>query len=186
MIGQNEKILISQDAIQERVCKLAAQITKDYSGKELTILALMKGSVIFLADLLRLIPSPLRLEVLPVSSYHGGLETSGIVSFAEHFLPDIFNHHVLLVDDILDSGTTLKAITACILEKKPASLRSCVLLHKKVKTQPGIQAEYVGFEIPDAFVVGYGLDYQEYYRNFPEIRVLSAETIALRASPQHQ
>jgi hypoxanthine phosphoribosyltransferase len=180
MIGQNEKILITQEAIQKRVEALATEITQDYEGKELTILALMKGSVVFLADLLRLIPIPLRLEVLPVSSYHGGLETSGVVTFATHFLPDIFNHHVLLIDDILDSGTTLKAITACILEKKPASLRSCVLLHKKIKTQPGINAEYVGFEIPDAFVVGYGLDYQEYYRNLPEIRVLSAETIALR------
>jgi len=118
----------------------------------------MKGSVIFLADLLRLIPIPLRLKVLSVSSYHGGLETSAIVSFAKHFLPDIFNHHVLLVDAIVDSQMTLKAITACILEKI-ASLRSYVLLHKKVKTQPGIQAKYVGFEIPDAFVLGYGLDY---------------------------
>ncbi|MDH4470615.1 MAG: hypoxanthine phosphoribosyltransferase [Verrucomicrobiae bacterium] len=181
MIGQNETILITQEAIQKRVTALAAQITQDYEDKELTILALMKGSVVFLADLLRLIPIPLRLEVLPVSSYHGGTETSGVVTFATHFLPDIVDHHVLLIDDILDSGTTLKAITACILEQKPASLRSCVLLHKKVKTQPGIKAEYVGFEIPDAFVVGYGLDYQEYYRNLPEIRVLSAETIAQRS-----
>ncbi len=168
-----EKILVSQEAIQERVRALAEEITRDYKEKELTILALMKGSVVFLADLLRLIPIPLRLEVLPVSSYHGGIETSGVVSFAQHFLPDILDHHVLLIDDILDSGTTLKAIKTCILEQHPASLRSCVLLHKKVKTMQGIHAEYVGFEIPDVFVVGYGLDYQEYYRNLPEIRILS-------------
>lgn len=184
--SHTEKILIDQQAIQERVAVLAAEITNDYSGKELTILALMKGSVVFLADLLRLIPIPLRLEVLPVSSYHGGLQTSGVVSFATHFLPDITGHHVLLIDDILDSGTTLQAITECILEKEPASLRSCVLLHKKIKTKPGIKAEYVGFEIPDSFVVGYGLDYQEYYRNLPEIRILSAETIARMAKQQEK
>lgn len=179
MHSHTEKILVDEQTIQRRVAELAAAITRDYEGKELTILALMKGSVIFLADLLRLIPIPLRLEVLPVSSYHGS-HTSGVVQFKDHLLPEITGHHILLIDDILDSGTTLKAMTEHLLEKKPASLRSCVLLHKKVKTMLGVHADYVGFEIPDAFVVGYGLDYKEYYRNFPEIRVLSPEVIAQR------
>lgn len=176
MHSHTEKILVDEQTIQRRVAELAAAITRDYQGKELTILALMKGSVIFLADLLRLIPIPLRLEVLPVSSYHGS-QSSGVVHFKEQHLPEITGHHILLIDDILDSGTTLKVITSRILEENPASLRSCVLLHKKVKTMPGVQAEYVGFEIPDAFVVGYGLDYKEYYRNFPDIRALSPEAI---------
>ena len=180
MTSDTEKILLTQETIQQRVAALAAEITRDYAGKELTILALMKGSVIFLADLLRLIPIPLKLEVLPVSSYHSGVKTSGIVTFQESLLRNITDHHILLIDDILDSGTTLKVISECLLEKKPASLRSCVLMHKKVRTTEDIVAHYVGFEIPDAFVVGYGLDYQEYYRNFPDIRVLSAEAIARR------
>ncbi|MBX9742714.1 MAG: hypoxanthine phosphoribosyltransferase [Chthoniobacterales bacterium] len=176
MHSHTEKILVDEQTIQRRVAELAAAITRDYEGKELTILALMKGSVIFLADLLRLIPIPLRLEVLPVSSYHGH-ESSGMVHFREELLPEIAGHHILLIDDILDSGKTLKTLREHLLGKKPASLGACVLLHKKMKTMPGVHAEYVGFEIPDAFVVGYGLDYKEYYRNFPEIRALSEEAI---------
>lgn len=171
MTSKIEKILLDQQTIQKRVAELAAAITRDYEGKEFTILALMKGSVVFLADLLRLIPIPLKLEVLPVSSYHGAV-SSGVVSFQSIALPDIQDRHVLLIDDILDSGRTLKRLMAYLLEKNPASLRSCVLLHKHTKTTEDIKADYVGFEIPDAFVVGYGLDYEEYYRNFPDIRIL--------------
>lgn len=182
--SHTEKTLVTQQAIQERVAALAAEITRDYEGKELTIVALMKGSVIFLADLLRLIPIPLRLEVLPVASYHSGTESSGVVTFRKEFLPDVQGHHILLIDDILDSGNTLNIISGALLEKKPLSLRCCVLLHKKVRTTAPIHAHYIGFEIPDAFVVGYGLDYQEYYRNLPDIRVLSAEAIAMRAKKE--
>jgi len=138
----------------------------------LTIIALMKGSIVFLADLLRLIPLPLRLEIIPVSSYHGGTVSSGVVTLQTVPLPDITGRHLLLIDDILDSGKTLKVISEYLETKGPKSLRSCVLLHKKTKTVENIIAHYVGFEIPDEFVVGYGLDYQEYYRNLPEIRIL--------------
>lgn len=167
-----DQILVSQQAIQKRITELATSITNDYQGKELTIIALMKGSIVFLADLLRLIPLPLRLEIIPVSSYHGGTVSSGIVTLQTVPLPDITDRHLLLIDDILDSGKTLKVLTEYLETKGPASLRSCVLLHKKTKTIENITAHYVGFEIPDEFVVGYGLDYQEYYRNLPEIRVL--------------
>lgn len=167
-----DHILIDQHAIQTRIAELAATITRDYEGKELTIIALMKGSIVFLADLLRLIPLPLRLEIIPVSSYHGGTVSSGTVTLQTVPLPDIRERHLLLIDDILDSGKTLKFLTDYLQTKGPTSLRSCVLLHKKAKTVEDITAHYVGFEIPDEFVIGYGLDYQEYYRNFPEIRVL--------------
>ena len=167
-----DQILVDQQAIQKRVTQLAAEITRDYNEKELTIIALMKGSIVFLADLLRLIPLPLRLEIIPVSSYHGGTASSGIVTLQSVPLPDITDRHLLLIDDILDSGKTLKVLSEYLQTKGPASLRSCVLLHKKEKTTEAITAHYVGFEIPDEFVVGYGLDYQEYYRNLPEIRVL--------------
>lgn len=171
MTSKIEKILIDEKTIQRRVAELAADITRDYAGKEFTILALMKGSVVFLADLLRLIPIPLKLEVLPVSSYHG-ITSSGVVNFEKVSLPEIEGRHVLLIDDILDSGRTLKTLTEHLLEKKPAAIRCCVLLHKKSKTIEDIVPHYVGFEIPDAFVVGYGLDYEEYFRNFPDVRVL--------------
>lgn len=167
-----DQILINQKVIQKRVAELAATITQDYEGKELTIVALMKGSIVFLADLLRLIPLPLRLEIIPVSSYHGGTLSSGHINIQTIPLPDITGRHLLLIDDILDSGRTLKKLTEHLESKSPASLRSCVLLHKKAKTIENITAHYIGFEISDEFVVGYGLDYQEYYRNLAEIRVL--------------
>jgi hypoxanthine phosphoribosyltransferase len=167
-----DEIILDQHTIQKRINELATEITRDYEKKELTIVALMKGSIVFLADLLRLIPLPLRLEIIPVSSYHGGTVSSGIVTLQTVPLPDIKDRHLLLIDDILDSGKTLKAMTEYLETKNPASLQSCVLLHKKTKTTEDITARYVGFEIPDEFVVGYGLDYQEYYRNLPEIRVL--------------
>ena len=182
MISHTEKILLTQQELQERVALLAAEITRDYENKELTILALMKGSVVFLADLLRLIPIPLKLEVLPVASYHSGTKSSGVVTFKKEFLPKVTGEHVLIVDDILDSGTTLKVITNCLLEQNPASLRACVLLHKRAKSSAPESVRYIGFEIPDEFVVGYGLDYQEYYRNLPDIRTLSAATIARRST----
>lgn len=167
-----DRILVNQDAIQKRVAELAAAITRDYQEKELTIIALMKGSIVFLADLLRLIPLPLRLEIIPVSSYHGGIVSSGMVTLQSVPLPDITDRHLLLIDDILDSGKTLKVLSEYLQTKEPASLRTCVLLHKTAKTTENITAHYVGFQIPDEFVVGYGLDYQEYYRNLPEIRAL--------------
>jgi hypoxanthine phosphoribosyltransferase len=178
-LSHSDQILIDRQTIEKRVKELAATITHDYQGKELTIVALMKGSILFLADLLRLIPLPLRLEVISVSSYHGGTVSSGIVTLEAVPLPDLSGRHLLLIDDILDSGKTLKVIGEYLETKGPLSLKSCVLLHKKqeqhlkrVDTTEKVTADYVGFEIPNEFVVGYGLDYQEYYRNLPEIRVL--------------
>lgn len=168
-----ERILLHTDTIQARTDELAARITEDYRGKELTVVAVLTGALMFTADLLRRIPLPLKLDCLSVASYHGGMETSGEVRFDQLSLPDIEGRHVLIVDDILDSGLTLDSITARFHKDcNPLSSRICVLLSKRKKRRKEIQADYVGFEIDDEFVVGYGLDYQERYRNLPYVAVL--------------
>ena len=169
-----KRVLYREAEIAARLDELAAQITSDYSGKELTVLAILNGSLIFMADLLRRIPLPLQLDCLRVKSYHGGTVSSGRVQFDRESLPLVQARHVLLLDDILDSGNTLDAVVETIrLEGRPLSLKSCVLLRKTKKRSLSIEADYVGFEIEDEFVVGYGLDYQERYRNLPLIGVLN-------------
>ena len=168
-----KRVLYGEAEIAARLDQLAAQITADYSGKELTVLAILNGSLIFMADLLRRIPLPLQLDCLRVKSYYGGTASTGRVQFDPAALPLVQGRHVLLLDDILDSGNTLAAIIETIsLEGKPLSLKSCVLLRKMKKRSLSIGADYVGFDIEDEFVVGYGLDYQERYRNLPLIGVL--------------
>lgn len=167
------RILFHESTILRRLDELAAQITDDYRGKELTVVAVLNGSFMFMADLLRRIPLPLGVDCLSVSSYHGGTETTGVVTFDQTSLPDIDGRHVLILDDILDSGLTLHAIMAKLrAETKPVSVRSCVLLAKRKQRPVDTAADYVGFEIGDEFVVGYGLDYQERYRNLPFVGVL--------------
>ena len=174
-----ETILFHEGTILVRLDELAAQITEDYREKELTVVAVLNGSLWFMADLLRRIPLPLRVDCLSVSSYHGGTESSGVVTFDQISLPAINGRHVLILDDILDSGRTLHAIRARLLaDTKPASLRSCVLLAKRKTRAVEAEADYVGFEIGDEFVVGYGLDYEERYRNLPFIGVLRREMYA--------
>jgi len=168
-----ERILFHAATIQARIDELAARITDDYQGKELTVVAVLTGALMFTADLLRRIPLPLKLDCVSVASYHGGTETSGEVKFDQLSLPDIEGRHVLVVDDILDSGLTLDAITRRFgKECGPLSVRVCVLLSKRRERRKEVDAEYVGFEIDDEFVVGYGLDYQERYRNLPFVGVL--------------
>ncbi len=168
-----KRVLYREEEIAERLDQLAIQITADYRGKELTVLAILNGSLIFMSDLLRRIPLPLELDCLRVKSYHGGTVSTGRVEFDRAALPLMQGRHVLLLDDILDSGNTLAAIIETIrLETRPLSLRSCVLLRKMKKRTLAIEADYVGFDIEDEFVVGYGLDYQERYRNLPLIGVL--------------
>jgi hypoxanthine phosphoribosyltransferase len=168
-----KSVLYRESEIAARLDELAIQITADYSGKELTVLAILNGSLIFMADLLRRIPLPLQLDCLRVKSYHGGTVSSGRVQFDHTALPLVQGRHVLLLDDILDSGNTLAAISETVrLEAGPLSVKSCVLLRKMKKRNLSIEADYVGFDIEDEFVVGYGLDYQERYRNLPLIGVL--------------
>ncbi|MFT4641289.1 MAG: hypoxanthine phosphoribosyltransferase [Verrucomicrobiales bacterium] len=170
-------ILHHETTIYARLDVLARQITEDYRGKEITALAVLHGSIIFMADLLRRIPLPLQMESLNVSSYHGGTESSGTVTFHQS-LPDLRGKHVLVMDDILDTGRTLHAIRQRIMEEmQPASFRVCVLLQKRKERAKEVEADYVGFEIDDEFVVGYGLDYQGRYRNLPYIGVLNESAL---------
>ena len=154
---------------------MAAQISKDYSEQELTVIAVLHGSLMFVADLLRRIPLPLKLECLSVASYHGKMQTSGEVSLKQIIVPDFVDRDVLIVDDILDSGHTLATIREMLETAKPRSIRTCVLLSKKKQRAREIDTDYVGFEIEDEFVVGYGLDFRERYRNLPYIGVLRRE-----------
>ncbi len=175
MQGDLDRILFHETTILSRLDQLAAEISAEYKERELTVIAVLNGSLMFMADLLRRIPLPLKLDCLSVASYHGKTETSGEVIFKQIALPDVAGRHILILDDILDSGHTLAAIRDKLETAKPRSVRVCVLLSKKkVRARP-VDADYVGFEIEDEFVVGYGLDFMERYRNLPYIGVLKKD-----------
>jgi hypoxanthine phosphoribosyltransferase len=173
-----ERVLFDEATILRRLDEIAAQISNDYRDHELTVIAVLNGSLMFMADLMRRIPLPLRLDCLSVASYHGQVQTSGEVIFKQVSPPDVADRHILILDDILDSGNTLVAIREKLETAKPRSIRVCVLLQKKKKRARSVDADYVGFEIEDEFVVGYGLDFMERYRNLPCIGVLRKELIA--------
>lgn len=176
-----ERVLFDEATIHRRLDELAARITKDYGDRELTVVAILNGSVILMADLLRRIPLPLKLDCLSVASYHGGTKSMGELMFRQVSLPDIAGRHVLILDDILDSGVTLATIRQKLETAGPLTVRICVLLVKKRERVRAVEPDYVGFEIADEFVVGYGLDYMERYRNLPCIGVLRKELIAASA-----
>jgi hypoxanthine phosphoribosyltransferase len=168
-------VLFSAAAIAARLDTLAAELTAFYCGKPLTVLAIMTGSLPFCADLLRRIPIPLRLECLSVASYHGGAESSGVVTFRQLELPAMAGRDVLILDDILDTGRTLQAVRRRLLaEASPRSVRVAVLLRKQKQRAEPLEADYAGFDIADEFVIGYGLDYDGRYRNLPDLRVFRA------------
>lgn len=185
MHGDIERVLIPQRAIAERVANLAAQITHDHlasaSGDELTIVPILTGAMIFCGDLIRKIPIAMRIGLCTVSSYPGqSVANQGSKVLAQQ-LGDLRGRHVLLLDDILDSGGTLKTVVPLLADMSPASLRTCVLLRKDRPNARTVAVDYVGFDIPDVFVVGYGLDYNNYYRNLPDVVTLKPE--ALRGRP---
>jgi hypoxanthine phosphoribosyltransferase len=172
-----ERILFDEPTILRRLDEIAAQISKDYSEKELTVIAVLNGSLVFMADLMRRIQLPLRLDCLSVASYHGRAQSSGEVIFKQIALPDVQDRHILILDDILDSGNTLAAIREKLQTALPHTIKACVLLSKKKQRARKLDADYVGFEIDDEVVVGYGLDYNERYRNLPYIAVLRRDLI---------
>lgn len=170
------KTLIGEEELQQKVKELGAQITKDYQGKKLLLVSILKGSVIFMADLMRAIDTYCRIDFMSVSSYGSGVKTSGVVKIVKDLDIDIQGYDLLIVEDILDSGKTLSYIKKILIERNPKSIRICTLLDKPERRQvEDIKADYMGFEIPDEFVVGYGLDYAETYRNLPYIGALKAE-----------
>jgi hypoxanthine phosphoribosyltransferase len=176
-----ERVLFDEATIHRRLDELAARISDDYANRELTVVAVLNGVVFLLADLLRRIPLPLKLDCLSVASYHGATKSVGELIFRQVALPDIAGRHVLILDDILDSGVTLATIREKLEAAGPLSVRICVLLKKKRARVRPVEPDYVGFEIADEFVVGYGLDYMERDRNLPCIGVLRKELIEASA-----
>ena len=184
MLDDIERILFQEQTILERLDSLAGEVADAYDGKEFVVIAVMNGALIFAADLVRRIPLRLRLDCLSVASYHGGVESSGFVTFDQRTLPDVKGRHVLIVDDILDTGRTLHAIGERLrAEAAPASIRFCVLLRKDKKRAESLEADFVGFDIGDEFVVGYGLDYDGHYRNLPFVGVLRSEVFSGQPPP---
>ena len=172
-----ERVLFDGPAIHKRLEEMAAQITADYLERELTVIAILTGSLMFMSDLLRRIPLPLELDCLSVGSYHGKTQPSGEVSFKQLPVPDVASRDVLILDDILDTGQTLATVHKRLETAKPRSIRVCVLLSKRKQRAHNVDADYIGFETDDEFVVGYGLDYMERYRNLPYIGVLRRELL---------
>ena len=175
--GDIERVLFDGAAIHKRVEEMAAQITTDYSKRELTVIAILTGSLMFMSDLLRRIPLPLKLDCLSAVSYHGKAQTCGEVIFKQLAVPDVADRDVLILDDILDTGHTLAAVRKKLETAKPRSIRVCVLLSKRKQRAREVDADYIGFEVDDEFVVGYGLDFMERYRNLPYIGVLAKELL---------
>lgn len=170
-----ERILISEQALQTRVRELAASICDDYAdSEEVILIGILKGCMMFLVDLARAIDLPVVLDVLVVSSYGEATQSSGVVRVIKDLDIDITNRHVMIVEDIIDSGLTLATMRRRLIERNPASLRLCTLLDKPAHRSANVEIDYCGFSIPDVFVVGYGLDYAERYRNLPYIGVLAS------------
>lgn len=167
-----ERILYSQDQIAEAVNKLGSQITKDYEGKRPLLVCVLKGAVIFFADLLRAIDTPCDMDFLAVSSYGASTKSSGIVKIVSDISQNIENRDVIIVEDIVDSGLTLTHLKELLSHRKPKTIKVCTLLDKKERRKVEFNADYVGFDIPNEFIIGYGLDYAEKYRNLPYIGIL--------------
>ena len=171
-----KEVLYTEEQLQARVKELGAQITKDYAGKDkLLLVSVLRGSYIFMADLSRAIDLPCIIDFMVVSSYGGGTSSSGQVEIKKDISSSIEDYHVIIVEDILDSGNTLYDLLDVLKLRKAASIRICTLLDKPERRAKPIQADYAGFVVPDAFVVGYGLDYNQQYRNLPYIGVLKEE-----------
>ncbi len=168
-----QKILISEEQLAAKVAELGAAISWDYEGKKLMILGVLKGSVVFMADLLRHITIPVEMDFMAVSSYGAGVKTTGVVKILKDLDRLIEGYHVLVVEDILDSGMTLSYLTELLQDRSPASIRIATLLDKPERRKVDIAPDYVGFTVPDEFVVGYGLDYAELYRNLPYVGILA-------------
>lgn len=167
------EILIPADRIKTRVEELGRQIAADYAGQSVTIIGVLTGSLIFLADLVRQLDLPLRIGLIQASSYRGATTTASDLQINPELLPDVRDRHVLVLDDILDTGQTLKKLTQHLRELDVASLKVGVLLRKRGRQQVEMEPDYCGFDIPDAFVVGYGLDYNDEYRHLPHIAIYS-------------
>jgi hypoxanthine phosphoribosyltransferase len=168
-------VLIPADKLQERVRELAAQVTDDYKDTGVVLIGVLKGALMFMVDLARAVDLPVELDFMAISSYGNSTESSGVVRIIKDLDMNIEGRHILIVEDIVDTGLTLSYLREALLTREPASLRICCLLDKREARKTDVPLDYVGFEIPNRFVVGYGLDYAEIYRNLPFIGVLKPE-----------
>ena len=167
-----ESVLVSEEQLKAKIAELGQQISKDYQGKDLLLVSILKGACVFLSDLMRAIDIPLSIDFMCVSSYGKGTMTQGRAKIIKDLDVDIAGKDVLIVEDILDSGVTLSHVMEILRSRKPASLKLCSLLEKPERHRVEVPLDYVGFVVPDEFVVGYGLDYAEKYRNLPFVGVL--------------
>ena len=166
------KVLVSEEQLKEKIAYLGEQITNDYKDKKLLLVSILKGSVVFMADLMRAIKIPARIDFMAVSSYGSGLKTSGVVKIIKDLDIDLKGYDILIVEDILDSGMTLSYLIELLKSRNPSSVEICTLLDKPERHRVEIPVKYKGFVVPDEFVVGYGLDYDEQYRNLPYVGIL--------------
>lgn len=169
------EVLLTEEQIQQRVRELAEQISADYKGKDLLLVCVLKGGILFLTDLMRQLDIPHAIDFMAISSYGAGTESSGVVRILMDLNTSIEGKNVLIVEDIVDTGHTLDYILRNLSTRRPASLRVCALLNKPSRRQVDVPIDYVGFDIPNKFVIGYGLDFGEKYRNLPFVGVLKPE-----------
>ena len=170
-----DRVLFTEEDLRARVTDMGRQITADHQGESLLVVSVLRGAAIFMADLVREIDLPLEMDYMAISSYGNGVKSSGIVRILKDLTSSVEGRHVLIAEDILDSGLTLKYLIRNLESRNPASIEVATLLRKKTKAQADIDCRYVGFECPDEFIVGYGMDYAERYRNLPYIGVLKPE-----------
>lgn len=173
-----DHILLTEDQIRARIAELGEQLTRDYEGKNPIFLGVLRGVVIFYADMVRAVPIPCEFDFMSVSSYGSGTESSGNINITKDMTIDVHGRHVVILEDILDTGRTLQSVCRLLHHRGVASLRICTLLDKPARRTVDISADYVGFTIPNEFVVGYGLDYADQYRNLPYVGVLKPEIYA--------
>ena len=173
------RVLLSEDEIREKVRELGGKITADYKNSNLMLVTVLKGAVVFLADLMRQIDVPAEIDFMVVSSYGSGVKSSGVVKIVKDLDVPLAGKDILIVEDILDSGLTLSYIKELLESRGPRSIRSATLLDKRSRRKVDLQADYIGFSVPDEFVIGYGLDYDEKYRNLPYIGILKPEVYSV-------
>ena len=171
------EILIEEDAIRERVVELGAEISADYAGRDLLLVGVLKGAVFFMADLMRHVTVPCEVDFMAISSYGAATDSSGVVRILKDLDINIEGRDVLVVEDIIDSGLTLSYLMRNLESREPASLEVCALLTKHGRRENDVRLRYVGFEIPNRFVIGYGLDFAERYRNLPYVATLHADFV---------
>jgi hypoxanthine phosphoribosyltransferase len=173
-----EEVLIDEVTLQNRIAELGAAITDDYRGRDLLLVGVLKGAIFFMADLMRQIDIPCEVDFMAISSYGAGVDSSGVVRILKDLDMSVENRNVLVVEDIVDSGLTLSYLLRNLEAREPASLETCALLTKPERRENDVVCRYVGFEIPNRFVIGYGLDFAERYRNLPYVGVLRDELAA--------